>query len=447
MTPQNRRENYLEKSLPNSVDSERMILGSILMDNSLAGDVSEQLTADDFYSPLHRRVFAAMVVLQAANKQIDPILVGEELKKEGSIEAIGGGASITNLTLGIPYSPDLTEYVDAVRKKARVRELIRECGRITDEALAGEETSDSVLSAAQSRINDICIRADSHDKSADRFVSLATVLDNDCSKALEDLLNGHSPKIKTGFDVMDSAIGGGLSLSDVLLLAADTGAGKSALALQMAYQIARQGVPTAFLAGEMTNAENANRLLSQVSGVTNLNWLTRISSHEHDHLKQWADHIRQTPLYFDHQTSDLRSLSTYMRSLVRRQGVKVLVIDYIQLLKVDRVEKRKRNERIAEASQEVKRIANELGIAIIEVAQFNREGAKSGRATLHDLEGSGQLEKDASIVFILELDEGTFTDDKGRYRPAKIRVVKGRNAGTSQLDGKFYGQCLRFSFD
>jgi replicative DNA helicase len=102
----------------------------------------------------------------------------------------------------------------------------------------------------------------------------------------------------------------------------------------------------------------------------------------------------------------MQTLRTHLRSIVRRYKVEVLVIDYIQLFKMEKVERRKRNERIAEASQEVKRLANELGIAIIEVAQFNREGAKSVQAGLHDLEGSGQLEKDASIIFILELSDG-----------------------------------------
>jgi replicative DNA helicase len=115
---------------------------------------------------------------------------------------------------------------------------------------------------------------------------------------------------------------------------------------------------------------------------------------------------------------------------------------------MERLERRQRNERIAEASQEVKRLANELGIAIIEVAQFNREGAKSIQAGLHDLEGSGQLEKDASLIFILELSEEEFTDDDRRkYLEAKVRIVKGRNVGKSEVVGKFYGRSVQFEFE
>lgn len=443
----NRREQYLEKPLPSSDESERVILGSVLIDNRVFEQAAEALTAEDFYSPLNRRVFSAMLELHHSSQPIDPILIGEVLKREGSIDSIGGITTITNLTFGLPHHSNIGEYIRTVREKARVRELIRTCNKIVGDALAEEETPEAVFTIAQTEINDLCLRAEVGG-TEERFIPLERIISTDITRILNNLREGKNEKIKTGFQIIDSTIGGGISLSDVLLLVADTGAGKSALALQMAYQIANQGIPTAFLAGEMTNAENVNRLLSQVSGMVNLNWLTHITAGEHDFLTKWADAIKHVPLYFDHKTCDLQTLGTHLRSLVRRSGVKVLVIDYIQLLKVDRVEKRKRNERIAEASQEVKRIANDLGIAIIEVAQFNREGAKASKATLHDLEGSGQLEKDASMIFILELEDAEFREsDHRKYRPAKIRIVKGRNAGKSEIDGKFFGSSLQFNFD
>lgn len=445
--PSSRNERLLEKPLPSSEESERVILGSLLLDNDLMAATAATLRSEDFYSPLNRRVYAAMLALFEKSQTIDPILIGEELKKEGSLDSIGGVNTITNMTYGMPRFSNVGEYVSLVVEKARLRELIRECSRISEMALAGEDPGQEIFSVALSRISDLCVRATA--KACDeRFVPLSLILEKDFTATLDNLLAGKSSKIKTGFSKIDDAIGGGISLSDVLLLVADTGKGKSALALQLAYQIALQGVPTAFLAGEMANSENVNRLMSQVSGITNLNWLTNITLSEHQGLTEWSTWMKNKgiPLWFDHRTSDLATLAATVKSLVKREGLKVLVIDYIQLLKVDKVESRKRNERIAEASQEVKRIANDLGIAIIEVAQFNREGSKSSQATLHDLEGSGQLEKDASIVFILELEDATFVDDEGHYRNAKIRMVKGRNTGIAKIDGTFYGQTLRFKF-
>jgi replicative DNA helicase len=120
----------------------------------------------------------------------------------------------------------------------------------------------------------------------------------------------------------------------------------------------------------------------------------------------------------------------------------------VQLFKLEKLDKRIRHERIAEVSQEVKRLANELNLAIIEVAQFNRDGARSSRPSIHDLEGSGQLEKDASLCMLLDVGDEERTDSSGnKYREARIFLAKGRNVGTGEIGGRFYGRSLRFAFD
>lgn len=440
------RERYLERSLPSSPESEQVILGSILLDNGAIQQVAESVEAEDFYSPLNRRVFAGMLSLYAKQSPIDPILVAEEMKSDGGIDAYGGPSTITNLSFGIPHFMNLEKYIEVVRQKSNLRQLIRRCHAIAANALAEEMEPASVFADAQAQINDLCLQAESGD-SDEHFVPLRKIIAGEVFPALDRLLEGRSVKIPLGFPAIDRAIGGGIALSDVMLVAADTGAGKSAFALQAAFQIAKQGFPTAFLAGEMTNLENVMRLLSQVSGITNLNWLTHISQNEYDDLQAWAMDIQNAPINFEHRISDLQTLGTHLRSLVRREKTKVLVIDYIQLFKLEKVDRRKRNERIAEASQETKRLANELGIGIIEVAQFNREGAKAAKATLHDLEGSGQLEKDASLICLLELSDDESKDAAGRkFLDSTVRIVKGRNTGRAEILGRFYGSSVRFDF-
>jgi replicative DNA helicase len=238
---------------------------------------------------------------------------------------------------------------------------------------------------------------------------------------------------------LDIAIGGGLSPSDVVITAGLTGGGKSAFVLQLSYQIAMHGFPVAFLSGEMTNRENGLRLLSQASRFLNLNSVDRLTSAERAGLLPWADHISQLPIYFDHKTSDVKTLAAQLRALVREKGVKVLVVDYIQLLKVQKVDPKTRHERITEASQEIKRMANELEICVIEVAQFNRVGSKSDRPSMHDLEASGQLEKDASLIFLIDRDAAN-------PQAVTLRIVKGRNSGQGKIEGIFNGANLRFDF-
>ena len=442
-----RQERFIDRPLPSSDEAERCVLGGVLIDNALIEQAAEKLRPEDFYSPLHRRIFSAMMNLHGRSSKIDAVLIAEELKADGPVENIGGILTIANLAHGIPAFTSIERYADIVRDKSNLRQLVRTCGEISNQALDESDDAATVFAAAQEKINNLCLQAESGDLN-EHFIALKTVIDRDVIAALEGLRYGNTSKIKTGFAPLDASIGGGITPSDVLLLAADTGAGKSALALQIARQIAEQGIPTAFLAGEMTNCENTLRLLSQISGFTNLNWLTHISENDHTFLVDWANSIKHLPLHFEHQISDMQTLRTHLASIVRRQKVKVLVIDYIQLFKMEKVDKRKRNERIAEASQEVKRLANELDIAIIEVAQFNREGAKSSQAGIHDLEGSGQLEKDASLIFILELGDEEFQDmDNRKYREAKIRIKKGRNVGHGEVDGRFYGRSVQFRFE
>lgn len=437
----------IDKPMPHNAEAEQVILGCVLLDNSTMQQAAESLEVDDFYSPLNRRVFAAMLTLFSGLKPIDPMLIGEELKKDGSLESIGGVSTITNLTFGLPHFSNLSEYIEVVRDKSVTRKLIRSLSSLTQLAMSEEMDTQALFTDVQNKVNDLCLEAESSNAD-EHFVMLDKIIDNEVMQALGDLRTGQTKKMLTGFPALDCAIGGGIAPSDVVLVAADTGKGKSALALQLAYNFAAQGIPSAFLAGEMTNKENVLRMISQVSGITNLNWKTHISESEFDGAVAWAQHVKHAPIQFEHRISDMQTLAAHLRSIVRRNKVRVLVIDYIQLFKMEKLDKRKRNERIAEASQEVKRLANELNIGIIEVAQFNREGAKSAQAGLHDLEGSGQLEKDASLIFILEIGEIEFAGEKSRkYRDATIRIVKGRNVGLGEVKGKFYGQSVRFEFD
>src|SRR3954451_388909 len=147
-----RREQYLEKPLPSSEDAERVILGAILLDNALIAQAVEHLKPEDFYSPLNRRVFASMIALFEKQRQIDPILIGEELKKEGSLESIGGTTTITNLTFGLPHFSDIAEYIQVVKDKSVVRNLIRACNSITSDALSEEDDAQVVLEKAEQTI-------------------------------------------------------------------------------------------------------------------------------------------------------------------------------------------------------------------------------------------------------------------------------------------------------
>jgi replicative DNA helicase len=416
-------------SLPNSPELERQIIGQCLIDGKV---VSADLLPTDFYDPIWRDCWSAIKELDDAGREIEPFSVVEIVReKRKSVDA----AVIMNSTYGLIYSHSADKWVEQLRNYATRRYLMHELSKQIDH-LQNESDVSECLSRLENRID--VVRTDLGPKE-DRFVSLTQVIDEEVLPALERLKQGRTEKIETGFAVLDHAIGGGLSVSDVAIAAGLPSGGKSAFVLQMAAQIAKRGVPVAFLSGEMTNKENGLRLLSQEADFINLNSIVHLYSEQYENLKEWAISLKGLPFYVDHRTCDVHTLSTHLKPLVRQKGIKVLFVDYIQLLKLQKVEKRTKYERVSEASQEMKRLANELGIAVVEVAQFNREGAKNGKPGMFDLDGSGQLEKDASIVLII---------DRSETQPEEItvRIVKGRNSGKAEIQGRFKGETLKFSF-
>ncbi|NOT49163.1 MAG: replicative DNA helicase, partial [Acidobacteria bacterium] len=221
--PEARREQFLERPLPSNEDSERAILGAILLDNALITQAVEHLKPGDFYSPLNRRIFGAMIALFEASKSIDPILIGEELKKEGSLEAIGGVSTITNLTYGLPHFTDLTEYIEVVRDKSMMRNLIRTCNQITSEALEEEDDARNILDHAEQMIFALAER-----RAAEGFSHVQPVAEKVLAKVEEySKRESHAlTGLATGFRELDEMTSG-LQPSDLIIVAARPSMGKT----------------------------------------------------------------------------------------------------------------------------------------------------------------------------------------------------------------------------
>lgn len=220
--PEFTREQYLEKPLPSSAESERVILGAILLDNQLIAQAIEAVGADDFYSPLHRRIFKAMISLFERGERIDPILIGEELKKDGSIDSIGGVAAITNLTYGLPHFSDIFDYAKVVKDKSTVRNLIKVCNQITSEALAEEDEASIILDHAEQMIFALA-----DERTRQGFAHVRPVAENVLAKIQEyakretHALTG----LATGFRDLDEKTSG-LQKTDLIIVAARPSMGK-----------------------------------------------------------------------------------------------------------------------------------------------------------------------------------------------------------------------------
>src|SRR6185436_17855357 len=154
-TPDPIRDQPFERALPNSAEAERAILGAILLDNGLVSQAIELLKAEDYYVPSHRRIFLAMIALFERGAEINPILIGEELKKENALETVGGISFITNLTYGLPHSTNIMHYAKVVRGKSMLRQLVKSANKITQEALAEEEEPEIILDHAEHAISQL----------------------------------------------------------------------------------------------------------------------------------------------------------------------------------------------------------------------------------------------------------------------------------------------------
>ena len=216
------REQFLERPLPSSPDSERVILGAILLDNELITQAIEQISPEDFYSPNNRRIFKAMTALFEKGERIDPILIGEELKKDGSIDSIGGVATITNLTYGLPHFSDIFDYTKVVKDKAMTRNLIKVCNQITSEALAEEDDAEMILDHAEQ-----LIFALADEKTRQGFSHVQPIAETVLAKVQEfakresHALTG----LSTGFRDLDEKTSG-LQPSDLIIVAARPSMGK-----------------------------------------------------------------------------------------------------------------------------------------------------------------------------------------------------------------------------
>jgi replicative DNA helicase len=413
--------------LPNDENAERHVIGLTLLDKVIPFQAKDLATVD-FYNEFYKAGWSAILELDADGREIDPLTVFSNLKNRfPEYSDTKWMVSLTQTASGmISYNPQV--FVNSIKNCATRRALMRDLSERVKE-LQDNPRVDEILQSINQKFE--------QKQQETSFRSLSDILEKDVKPALMDLTLGKTDKISTGFEALDHSLGGGIALSDILLIAGLPASGKSAFALKLSANIAEQKIPVAFLSGEMSDKENVFRLISQASDFMNLNSATYLAKSNHEYILSWVEFLKPLPIYFDSKTTDLTTMTKNLRGLMSQQKVKVLVIDYIQLLKTSRGAKQVRHERISEASQEVKRIAQEFGIAVIEVAQFNREGAKSNKTTMFDLEGSGQLEKDASIVLILDRDE----TDKGKVT---FRIEKGRNTGLGVLEGRFTGMSLNF---
>lgn len=399
MYPEQTRDQYLEKPLPSSAESERVILGAILLDNQLISQAVERLKADDFYSPLHRRIFRAMTSLFERSERIDPILIGEELKKDGSIESIGGIAAITNLTYGLPHFSDIFDYTKVVKDKSVVRNLIKVCNQITSEALAEEEDAAEILDNAERMIFALA-----DERTREGFAHVRPIAETVLAKVQEyakresHALTG----LATGFRDLDEKTSG-LQKTDLIIVAARPSMGKTALCLTLAQNAAiQERAVVAVFSLEMSKEQLVMRMLSSEAKVDAHRFRTgHLTRDEWGRLAEAIGTLSDAQIFIDDTAgiSVLEMRAKTRRLVAEQKKLDLIVVDYLQLMSGSK-RTESRQQEVSAISRELKGLAKELNVPIVALSQLSRapEARNPPRPMMSDLRESGCLAGESLVT-------------------------------------------------
>ncbi|QQS34453.1 MAG: replicative DNA helicase [Acidobacteriota bacterium] len=444
MLNSNLNDQYLERPLPSSEDSERVILGAILLDNALLSQALEKLQADDFYQPLNRQVFSAMISLFEHGRAIDPILIGEELRKEGMLDTIGGISAISNLTLGVPHATNIDEYVRVVREKSVLRSLIRACNSITSEALEQDHETDIILDRAEQAIFNIA-EGRTNQSFVDIETTIKKVFENIKERSAGDpnALTG----LSTGFRDLDDMTSG-LQRSDLIIVAGRPSMGKTAFCLNVAQNAAlRTGAVVAIFSLEMSRESLVTRMLASEARINAQRFRTgRLMTAEIERLGIAVGSLSRANIHIDDSPgiSVLEMRAKCRRLAAEQKALDLVVVDYLQLMGSNRrVESRQ--QEVSQISRELKALAKELDVPVVALSQLSRapEARNPPRPVMSDLRDSGSIEQDADIVAFIYRDD-YYNHSEENQGQAELIIAKQRNGPTGDIKMAFLKDFTRF---
>ncbi len=438
------RDQYLEKPLPSSEESERVILGAILLDNALISQAVETLKPVDFYSPRNRQIFKAMISLFESSERIDPILISEELKKDGLNESIGGVTTITNLTYGLPHFSNIEDYIEVVYEKAVTRNLIKVCNEIVSEALAEEEDATEILDNAEQMIFALA-----DERTRQGFAHVKPVAEEVLAKVEEyakretHALTG----LATGFRELDEMTSG-LQKTDLIIIAARPSMGKTALALTMAQNAAiQEGATVALFSLEMSREQLVMRMLSSEAKVDAHRFRTGyLTREEWGRLAGSIGTLSEAGVFIDDTPgiSVLEMRAKARRLAAEQKKLDLIVVDYLQLMSgTGRTESRQ--QEVSKISRELKGLAKELNVPVMALSQLSRapEARNPPRPLMSDLRESGSIEQDADVVAFIYREE-YYKPTEENAGVSEIIVSKQRNGPTGMVKLAFLKEFTRF---
>ncbi|MBT5614674.1 MAG: replicative DNA helicase [Flavobacteriales bacterium] len=439
------------KLQPQALELEKAVLGALMIDNESLSDAIDSLQAEYFYAPKHQKIFEAIVNLFNNTQPVDILTVSEELKRMEMFKEIGGLAYISELTNNVSSSSNTEFHARIIAEKFIKRSLINISRKISNDAFDDSVDIFDLLNDAEANL--FTVTEGTLRKSYDKMRSLIKgALENiETLRNKEDGLSG----VPSGFTNVDR-VTSGWQKSDLVIVAARPGMGKTAFALTMARNVAvDHNTPIGFFSLEMSSEQLVNRLIASEAelGASKLR-KGDLADHEMVQLHEKIKHLSEAPIFIDDTPGlSIFELRAKARRLVKNHGVGIIMIDYLQLMTAGGTGGNREQE-ISTISRSLKGIAKELKIPVIALSQVNRgvesrTGVGSKRPMLSDLRESGAIEQDADIVTfiyrpeyykIYEWDNGD--DSRGQ---GELIIAKHRNGSLNNVRLKFTGEFAKFS--
>ena len=436
---------------PQALDLEEVVLGAMMIDKKGVDEVIDILSPEAFYKDAHKHIFEAIFKLFENSEPVDLLTVSSQLKKDAKLELVGGDFYLISLTQRVSSSAHIEFHARIILQKFIQRSLIKISNEIIEDAY--DETKDvfDLLDQAEAKLYEVT--QGNIKKSTETAQSLVI----QAKKKIEDISNKEGLSgIPSGFDKLDK-LTSGWQESDLIIVAARPGMGKTALTLSMARNIAvEHNIPVAFFSLEMASVQLITRLISSETGLSSEKLRTgKLEKHEWEQLNVKVKALEKAPLFIDDTPSlSIFDLRAKARRLASQYGIKMIIIDYLQLMTAGGSQKGgNREQEISTISRNLKALAKELSLPVIALSQLSRAVETRGgskRPLLSDLRESGAIEQDADIVSFIyrpeyyKIDEWDDEERSPTEGQAEFIVAKHRNGGLENIRLKFVGHLGKF---
>lgn len=422
---------------PHSEEAEACVLGSILIDKNAIVSVAEFLRPEHFYEEKNGLIYSALSDLYENRQPIDIVTLRDKLKKQKALSKVGGSTYLTSLVNRVPTAANVEEYGRIVRDDYTKRELISAASFIAQHAFDESQEATQVLDKAEQSIFGL---SQKHLRQV--FLPVKDILSESFDR-LDELHKkaGGLRGVSTGFKDLDNTLAG-MQDSNLLILAGRPGLGKTAFALGIAQHVAvKEQLPVGFFSLEMSKEELLDRLLVAQADIDA--WRLKTGKLEEDdftRLSEAMGELYDTPLYIDDTPAlTILEMRTKARRLMAEHGLKLLVVDYLQLMRSVR-SLENRVQEVSEISMGLKNLARELKIPVVATSQLSRAVEQRGRKKpqLADLRESGSIEQDADVVMFL------WREDEEDLENIELEIAKHRNGPLRHLKFRFRGDRIRF---